>query len=123
GRWEGWGMRKEGGSGELAKRFIRDVQAVRPDQPIILPDAPAIGYVSADHFLAVGGTTKHKPLEGKQLRSGRKVDVRLAADPCAIEDDCLLREPRELGGLAHFQPCRDSRGLIQSAIDLFGRLR
>ena len=55
-------------------------------------------------------------------RSGRKFDLRLPAKACAIEDDCFLREPGELGSLAGFQPCHDARGLVQCPIDLFSRL-
>jgi hypothetical protein len=41
------------------KRLIRRAESVRPDQPTVFLDAPAVGYVSADHVLAVCGTTEH----------------------------------------------------------------
>jgi hypothetical protein len=59
---------------KVRKRLIRSAEAVRPDQPTIFLDAPAIGYMSADHLLAVCSTTQHKPLKGQQLRSRRQFD-------------------------------------------------
>jgi hypothetical protein len=97
-------------------------KAVCPDEPSVFLDAPAIGYVSADHLLAVRGATQHEPLKGKQLGSGRNFDFCLPAKAPPIEDDCFLREPGEFRGLAGFQLCRNARGFVQRPIDLFSRL-
>jgi hypothetical protein len=104
------------------KHLIRGAEPVSPDQPTVFLNAPAIGYVSADHLLPVCGTTQHKPLKGKQLRSRGKVDFCLPAETSSIEDDCFLREPREFRGFARFQLCRNARGFAQRPIDLFSRL-
>jgi hypothetical protein len=81
------------------------MEAVRPDQPTVVLDAPAVGYVSAGHSLAVCGATQHQPLEGKQLSSRRKFDLCLSDEAAAIEDDCLLRKPGEFRRLAGLQLC------------------
>jgi hypothetical protein len=47
----------------VRKYFISGTKTVRPDEPSVFLDAPAIGYVSADHLFAVRGTTQHKPLK------------------------------------------------------------
>src|SRR4029077_9079946 len=107
---------------KVTKYLIRDAEAVCPDQPTVFLDAPAIGYVSTDHLLAVCGTTQHKPLKGKQLSSRKKFDFCFPAKTSRIEDDCFLREPCEFCGLERFQLCRNARGYAQRAVDLFSRL-
>src|SRR4029077_8824358 len=86
-RCDGFAIRQQGLPVEVRKRLIRGAEAVRPDQPTVFLDAPAIVYVPTDHLLAVRGATQHKPLEGKQLGSGRKDDFRLPAKASPIEDD------------------------------------
>src|SRR5262249_26010595 len=108
---------------KVRKRLIRGAESVRPDEPTVFLDSPAIAYVPADHRLAERGATQHEPLESKQLGPGRNVDFRLPAEASPIEDDRLLGEPRELRGVARFQRCRDPRRFVQRAIDLLGRLR
>src|SRR6266852_1040958 len=49
-------IRKQGSSAKLWKHPVGDAEAIRPDQPAVLLDPPAIGYVSADHFLTMRGT-------------------------------------------------------------------
>src|SRR5262245_32730665 len=122
-RCNGFAIREQRLSVKVRKLLIRDTEVVRPDEPTVFLDAPAIAYVPADQLLAERGATQHEPLEGKQLGSGINVDFRLPAKASPIEDDRLLGEPREFRGLARFQRCRDPRRLVQSAIDLLGRLR
>src|SRR5262249_48904059 len=106
----------------MRKYPVGDTEAICPDQPVVFLDAPTIRYVAAGNLLAARSTTQHKPLEGQQLRPGRKLDFRLAVETSPIEYDCFLREPRELRNLECFQLCRDSRGLVQGPVDLFSRL-
>src|SRR4029077_18716879 len=89
-RCDGFAIRQQGLPVEVRKRLIRGAEAVRPDQPTVFLDAPAIVYVPADHLLPVRGAPHHKPLEGKQLGSGPKIDSRLRAIASSIEYDCLL---------------------------------
>src|SRR5262249_29508903 len=63
-RCNGSAIRQQSLPVKVRKRLIRDVEAVRPYQPIVLPDAPAISYAPANHPLAVCGATEHKPFEG-----------------------------------------------------------
>jgi hypothetical protein len=95
-------MRKQRLPVKVRKHFIGDEEAVRPDEPIVFLDAPTVFYVPTDHLLAVRGTAQHEPLKGKQLRSRRKLDVRLSAKAPPIEDDCFLRKSGEFRGLARF---------------------
>ena len=67
-------IRKQGLSVKVRKHLVGDAEAVRPDQPAVFLDAPAIGYVPADHLLAVRGASQHEPLESKQLRPRRELD-------------------------------------------------
>src|SRR5262245_30095253 len=106
----------------MRKYLVGDTEAVRPYQPIVLLDAPTVCYMTAGNLLAVGGTTQHEPLKGKQLGLGRQLNFCLATEASPIEYDCFLREPRELRELERLQPRRDSRGLVQCPIDPFGRL-
>src|SRR5262249_16380125 len=116
-------IRQQSLSVKLRKNSIADTEAIRPDQLIIFLDQPTVGYVAAGNLLAVGGPAEDKPLEGKQFRPGRTLDLRFPVETCAIKEDCLLGQPSELRALEHSESGRDSRGLVQRAIDLFGRLR
>jgi hypothetical protein len=111
-RSNGSAMRKQRLPVKVRKYLIGDEKVVRPDQPIVFLDAPAIVNMPASHLLAVCGTTQHEPLKGKQLRSRRKFDICLSAKASPIEDDRFLREPGEFRALARFQLCRDARGLV-----------
>src|SRR5260370_28653284 len=108
---------------QMRKHPVRDAEGVRPDQPGVFLDTPAISYIPADYLLAVRGATKHKPLQGKQLRSGRKFDISLPAQASAVEDDGFLREPCKFRVLTYPQPGRNARGFIQSTVNFFSRLR
>src|SRR5262249_22065710 len=90
-RCNGLAIRKQSLPVQVRKHFIIDAEAVRPDQPTVLPDAPAIADVPAGHFLAAGCTAEHKPLEDERVSAGRKLELRVPAEPCPIEDDRLLR--------------------------------
>jgi hypothetical protein len=67
---------------KVRKRLICGAEAVRPNQSTVFLLAPAIGYMSAEHVLAMCGATKHKPLKGKQLRSGSQFDLCLSPEAC-----------------------------------------
>src|SRR5262249_31758537 len=86
-------IRKQGLSVQMWKDLICGAEGIRPDEPAVLPDAPAVGYVSTDHLLSVSDATQHKPFTRKQLRSGREVNFCLPAKARPIEIDCFLRKP------------------------------
>jgi hypothetical protein len=56
-RSNGSAMREQRLPVKVRKHLIGDEEAVRPDQPIVFLDAPAISYVPTSHLLAVCGTT------------------------------------------------------------------
>src|SRR5262249_17230751 len=80
---------------EVWKHSVGDAEAVCPDQPVVSSDAPPLDDVSAYDLLAVRGTPQDEPLERKQLRTRREFDVHVPANPSAVENDGLLRQPRQ----------------------------
>src|SRR5262249_59597016 len=112
-RCEGFAIRQQGFPVEMGKYVLADAEAVRPDQSTVFFDAPTVCYMAANDLLAVGGTTQHEPLEGQQLRSGRQLNFRLAAEASPIEHDCFLREPTDVRDLERLQPCPHSPALLQ----------
>src|SRR5215467_854523 len=56
--------------------------------------------------------------QSKQLSPGCDLDVRLAEDAGAIEDDGFLRQPCKFGGVTSFQGGQDASGFLEGSIDL-----
>src|SRR5215468_10754702 len=62
-RCYGFPIRKQGPSMKVRKTLVGDAEAVSPNQPTVFLDAPSLGYLSANHLLAVCRAAQHQPLE------------------------------------------------------------
>src|SRR5260370_18418981 len=105
------------------KRPLSHPESIPPHHSPVYLGTPLVSFVSGNNFLTVCGTTQYKPLQRKQLRSRRNFNFCFSAEACPIEDDCFLREPGKLRGLAGFQLCRHPGGFVPFPVHLFSILR
>jgi hypothetical protein len=79
---------------------------------------------AGDETLARGGAAQHDHLAGEQGTPRLDVGHRAALEPCALEDDGLLRQPIERRALAHAHGDVDGTmaAALGGAVDLLGRL-
>src|SRR3984957_341320 len=105
-------------------RLALDAQRVGPGEPTAAAHRPGVEQQARDESLARGGAAQHHHLAGQQGAAGLDLGHGAALEPCALEDDGLLRQPVEGGVLAHAHG--DVDGAMAAApggaVDLLGRL-
>src|ERR1700737_1628501 len=106
------------------ERLAFDPQRVGPGEPTGAAHRPRVEQQARDEAFARSGAAQHDHLAGQQGAVGLDVGHGAALEPCALEDDGLLRQPVERGALAHAHGDIDGAmaAALGGAVDLLRRL-